>query len=113
LNQSAYTPGPWTADAGDYPVIVNAKAGNQIICIIEDPDIRTAATAHTQRENDANARLIAAAPDLLEALRHALDWNADDIRTIEDITPSLEMLKNRRKVLRDAIAKATKGGGAA
>ena len=52
------------------------------------------------------AHLIAAAPELLAALRDALDWNANDLRTMDEITPDEAMLKARRKVLRAAIAKA-------
>lgn len=43
------------------------------------------------------------------ALTHALEWNESDIAGYDDITPTLEMLTARRKVLKDAIRKA-KGG---
>lgn len=70
MKKCTHTPGPWSADTGDYPIIVNGPdAESQIICIIEDPEDPTAATAESIDENDANAILIASAPDLLATLR--------------------------------------------
>lgn len=51
--------------------------------------------------SEANARLIAAAPDLLEAARHALE-------TIEDYINGGKNLETAT-VLRNAIAKAERG----
>ena len=48
-------------------------------------------------EMHANARLIAAAPDLLDALRSVLEW--DDA--------SLDMPEHLSRIVKDAIAKAT------
>ena len=45
--------------------------------------------------------------EMLAALRDVQAWNNADIRGIDDITPNLPMLKARRKLIRDAIAKAT------
>lgn len=68
--RTEHTPGPWSDDASDYPMIVNGpNADTQIICIIEDPDRPTAATSSWFEQNQANARLIAAAPDHAMVLR--------------------------------------------
>ena len=60
---SAHTPGPWT-EVGRY-----IETDECTICEMF--------SARTREERDANQRLIAAAPELLEALRTALDasWN--------------------------------------
>jgi hypothetical protein len=52
-------------------------------------------------ENEANARLIAAAPELLEVLRDVLDWLDDGNRVLSDACAS-DVAKARA-----AIAKAT------
>ena len=72
-----HTPGPWTTDTGGYPIIINgpdneAENGG-IVCIIEDPDKPDAFTVKDDARNEANARLIAAAPDLLAALKAKRD----------------------------------------
>jgi hypothetical protein len=54
------------------------------------------------------ARLNAAAPRLLQVLRHALNWNDADISGFDDITPNMDMLEARREMLSAAIRKATK-----
>lgn len=62
---SKHTPGPWaTRDGTDIVGFDNCKLAS------------TAWSAHPERENEANARLIAAAPELLDA---AKSWLNDDI----------------------------------
>lgn len=66
---SKHTPGPWIAceygGYGDYD-------GKCRVVLGEGGDIRTAVVlGFDTPENEANARLIAAAPELLEALRIA------------------------------------------
>lgn len=68
---SKHTPGPWIAckhgDYGDYD-------GNCIVILGEGGDIRTAVVlGFDSEENRANASLISAAPDLLEALKRIMD----------------------------------------
>ena len=58
---SAHTPGPWTLQpVGDETECNILGAGRELIATVSDND----------------ARLIAAAPALLEALEHSLDWLA-------------------------------------
>ena len=61
-----HTPGPWKAPKptiGDSNCLyIGEKTGNWDICVINTT------TAPTPKQAKANARLIAAAPDLLEAL---------------------------------------------
>jgi hypothetical protein len=79
---SKHTPGPWEVEDDTDEVIVSRDPeanGFQIVAKTYGPD------------DAANARLIAAAPDLLAALKHVRDIYAD----IE--------------IVRDAIAKAEGG----
>ena len=59
---SKHTPGPWATDGGDTVVAM----GNQIVVTAPAPD------GASREEMKANARLIAAAPELLEALKGML-----------------------------------------
>lgn len=62
---SNYTPGPWTAEGWENLVV---NAGN--VTLASTPGYTNGNLA----EAKANARLIAAAPELLEALKMAIDW---------------------------------------
>jgi hypothetical protein len=66
--KSKHTPGPWSLEFDDVPydggfetLVINGEDGG--ICMMDCP----------QDEMEANGRLIAAAPDLLEALQAFLD----------------------------------------
>jgi hypothetical protein len=63
----------------------------------------------TQGEkSEANARLIAAAPELLEAAKLVLAWyEAEDDHSKTDFYERLEMCRQSETALRAAIAKAT------
>lgn len=65
---SAHTPGPWVQNSANAEEII-APDDVQVIARIPG-----AKTGLYNRAAPANARLIAAAPDLLEALRAAEDW---------------------------------------
>ena len=63
-----HTPGPWVISATDDTVVIDAT-GREVAAIdgdYNDPD--------TWPQMEANARLIAAAPELLEAARAAYEW---------------------------------------
>jgi hypothetical protein len=87
-----HTPGPWVADEyphGDVWQIKYGKRGNWIAEVMIDGDHKGAA---------ADARLIASAPDLLEALVLALPY-------VEDASDSASPAD--QEIIRAAIAKAT------
>lgn len=66
LSKPKHTPGPWTVDrpsAPKYATGINAD-GFQVVLWLPDPE----KSSKTREELDANARLIAAAPEMLEAL---------------------------------------------
>ena len=86
-----HTPGPWAIDAGlDGAVIYNGSG-----TIANVPEDLLASSF--------NARLIAAAPELLEALIGLL--NAPDPDEVEDATPRFRAVMKAHA----AIAKATGG----
>jgi hypothetical protein len=89
MNQSKHTPGPWNVD-GDATVygprfsIANDK---EQIGIFEVADCKG-----YKQEREANARLIAAAPDLLLALERLVHPMADD----EDLSYARDCIANAR-----------------
>lgn len=93
---SKFTLGPWDVDEGDLSVyqletgktIVNQSVGN------DTPEYKTV---------EANARLIASAPELLEALITALPY-WEIIEADEIYRP--DVVKKIIKKIRSAIAKA-------
>ena len=74
-----HTPGPWeTADLhvkGNYARVVNATTGETIAIVVDDPCNLTPSA-----EAQANARLIAAAPDMLALLRRIMACLSKDGR---------------------------------
>jgi len=73
LTKAGFTPGPWRihnngADtAGEVAVVYCTSAGYANICGARDRE-------WSESANDANAHLIAAAPDLYEALENLIAW---------------------------------------
>ena len=75
---SNHTPGPWTVEgasgeSGEAEVI---ESDNRIIAWTAD-SLGSDSFGILEDEDRANARLIAAAPDLLAALRKAADYMAE------------------------------------
>lgn len=95
-----HTPGPWKA----YPIEMNhglpytPVAANTLLAKVYSEAFGD------YEQSEANARLVAAAPDLLEALRRVVnDWVAPDGLPFEDgEMPALD-------AARAAISKATGG----
>lgn len=86
---SKHTPGPWAHDSGSTLVITEEY-------IIAD----CTAAALPESEQEANARLMAAAPELLEACKDALEFI--DFLMHDSLVSDGET----RNMLRAAIAKA-------
>jgi len=84
---SKHTPGPWAWDV-DYDVVLGSNKST--VCKI--------ATGEDREEEDANARLIAAAPDLLVACRGLVE--AADLRL------GAGAIKSALDLARAAISKA-------
>lgn len=97
---AGHTPGPWIVDPIDKEYVVPAAdPGGTGICVLSPMD-NTDELWKFGAETQANARLIAAAPDLLDALQALTElYNTDEgCRALPEY-----------KGARAAIAKATGG----
>lgn len=101
MSGSDHTPGPWEAilwSEGRW--IIKADARNVFICTREEFPSKPA-------ESDANAYLIAAAPDLLEALRTLSDLVFGvGLGDEPDVYSDYDRLCDLQRSSRAAIAKA-------
>jgi hypothetical protein len=74
---SAHTPGPWTVEDRVERLLIFANGSPDFVAeipaISPDDDVQLA----YERGQSANARLIAAAPDLLEAAKEVLKCRGD------------------------------------
>jgi hypothetical protein len=98
---SRHTPGPWTFDGEN-----ECNQGFDVAL----PDGGVSATAYydvdrdadSVRQAEANARLIAAAPEMYEALKVVAEWEGDK-------APPLAMVRQWAADARAAVAKAEGG----
>lgn len=66
---SKHTPGPWEVDFETYPIMVRSQSETwPLVDELGNEEGRAGVFIANTGDNKANARLIAAAPDLLEAL---------------------------------------------
>jgi len=92
-----HTPGPWTHDeAQDFRICVFTEGPEDPIC-----DVRCHDGSSSGEHGEANARLIAAAPELLSAL-HIAKHYAD----CHDLATADEKVREDLEVINAAIAKA-------
>ena len=103
---SGHTPGPWTDKAIDESQwgVYDSRGWS----VAQAHQIKVLSADIKQAERTANARLIAAAPDLLEALMAMVEGDSEAIEdaNMMGIPFPDEMLK-QFKAARAAIAKAT------
>ena len=104
MNEAKHTPGPWHLEemgynSSSYYIRGSSESGDRLT-------IGKGAVAHIPRSTvnpmEANARLIAAAPELLDALRGLLALEEENLRGYDDIDVCAEV-----QFARAAIAKAT------
>jgi hypothetical protein len=99
-----HTPGPWVADLETYPVMVRSQTETwPLVDELGNEEERAGVFVANTGDNAANARLIAAAPDLLEALQSAE-------RAMSNKHFAAEVLAHDsvvREMIRAAITKAT------
>lgn len=96
-----HTPGPWKAE-GWKGIVVNDSNGHTLAL--------APGCSYSIEEMAANARLIAAAPDLLEALQNVIASTALPSAWSDDISEAQwqrQRLDECRDFARAAIAKAT------
>lgn len=100
---SGYTPGPWVYKGhgvivgGPFRQFTNGQAQSQIamVCLMTE-----SATEDPSAEREANARLIAAAPALVEALKEA----REEIKCFGDYAPEYSVTNELAKI--DAALKS-------
>ena len=90
-----HTPGPWEIHRNDIADIFDIRVGMHGICDIVNP--KQHLTELTIDESEANARLIAAAPELLTAIKFATGFVARHKSKIdgENLHQELLTLLNR------------------
>jgi len=92
---SKHTPGPWRASELGVLSDKLTSYGNWYVCSLIDPD---------NEEHKANARLIAAAPELLTLAKHFREWWADHFDDFsEDVNGQLLCLDNDAEALINRI----------
>lgn len=103
MSAANHTPGPWHADGGAAHILGQSSRAIRTHCA-NYPTVAYVA-GYDDENGEANARLIAAAPDLLAALK-ALD---DCYCQVNDSLTRDERINHRKVLLaaRQAIAKAT------
>jgi hypothetical protein len=101
LQDRPWTPGPWRIEAPHgYAHDVVSADNNYIICGFGPAE-------YSDSTNDANARLIAAAPELYEALEFVFEHIADKERGPRDLYPAFGLDARRAiEMTRAALAKA-------
>ena len=113
-----HTPGPWELQRplfGEQHIYVHSEntvngrkalSGRQHICVVPYEGKKGAVAYHEMF--NANARLIAAAPELLEAAKLVLEWyEAEDNHSGTDFYQRMQMCRDSEDAIRAAIAKAT------
>jgi len=105
MSETKFTKGPWRIDnAGMLNKIKSCEAAPRTIAVIDyqSPHLMTDA------ERLANARLIASAPELLEALQQAAkQFDCTVSAMAQGHTVSVSSLQNCAAMAKDAIRKAT------
>lgn len=102
MKDSNHTPGPWIATGSaieDVDITEIRTVDERLLAEVLPYD-----TLDGMAEMDANARLIAAAPELLEALEHIAAWSDSRDGSAEAVDEALDRI---RRWASTAIAKAT------
>lgn len=94
MSETAHTPGPWRALEHNYPIADTGDYDGAWLVLTDNPKRPIVELWGDTEETEANARLIAAAPDLLAALQFVM-------------TAHGEQLSTAFEQAQDAIAKAT------
>jgi hypothetical protein len=98
--KTPHTPGPWTTQELEHAY--HGYENWNTYCIRSPQNVHIATIGHVDRyheqDHEANARLIAAAPELLEALEFISKW--------ENMKPENALPKQLHNAIASAIAKA-------
>ena len=102
-----HTPGPWTLDEDTYTVLGDGRNVTRVHTV--DDFICDGDDAEVAEECAANAALIAAAPDLYEALavlHTLLDFDDEVAAGVGIVTENPDRINHAFKVARAALRKA-------
>lgn len=103
MSETKHTPGPWTASC----FLVTASNGREVT---HTGLLGRRRSSHAEQsggdEDEANAHLIAAAPDLLKALETYLAWEGAEVSPDRNHAACVAMLTAAESMARAAIAKA-------
>lgn len=115
MSEATHTPGPWAVANGFVPGLGDEGAlgvvrhdhpegerGNSSICVISPAE-------NLEEQDLPNARLIAAAPEMLEALKAAKASSESEARYVDDFLEAMNKVMN--EFVEPAIIKATGKGG--
>ena len=100
MSEAKHTPGPWSIDGGGSVISSDAVTDLAILNMANPRFSWGGSDFSTKSHREANARLIAAAPELLDALRFCAAVCAGEIMHKQGLIDALEKA-------RSAIAKAT------
>jgi hypothetical protein len=87
MSKPKHTPGPWKAEKHGNAIEVWNQ--NTFVCSLDGKEFRT---AHSQFEDEPNARLIAAAPEMLETIKRVFE-NLEGSRFKNQLCPELAKLE--------------------
>jgi len=114
MAEAKHTPGPWICDLGNVAQSIRAPDGGRVATLNHLVGAYGFKGRRNQVEVVANARLLAAAPDLLEALTLMLEANpAFRMKPIGSPGSGMRASQDQQIFAEDtaraAIAKATRG----
>ena len=82
MSNSKHTPGPWYALRGQRNISIRYKTGDGLLPMVNVASVRGQfPTDCPYGSSEANARLIAAAPELLEALQFVMTASGEQLST--------------------------------
>lgn len=109
----SHTPGPWEGEPqGDgLGVRVWDKAGHNMIAALDEDAAAGACFVPDVQTREANARVIAAAPDLLASLKEMGDWIAAGLEASGEAWPDAKCLQHTEEIAARARAAVDKAEG--
>lgn len=103
------TPGPWSVCEHSWcETSIRAPSTDHALCRLDINHATEESQEADEAQMAANARLMAAAPELLEAAKLVLEWyEAEDNHSGTDFYQRMQMCRDSEDAIRAAIAKAT------
>ena len=106
--EAKHTPGPWYPLPGRHNISIRYKTGDKDIPMINVASVRGQySDGCPYGTSEGNARLILAAPELLEACQAMIEWDDREQDHAVDFSARTELCRVAFDKARAAIAKAT------